>query len=73
MSWKMWKIERKGKVVTVYWGPMERVKHRIKPVGKLQKKQWRCSSEAVAKLQKERRIAEKRSKGYQQIPKATPR
>lgn len=69
-AWKIWKIERKGSEVTVWWGPAHQQKRDFKPVnkaGRLRRKRWRFRSEAAAKEAEMRRIQEKLNKGYQRF------
>jgi hypothetical protein len=67
VSWKMWKINRIGREVTVWWGPATVVRRRPQPVNTLQSKTWRFRTEAQAKEDAQRRIDEKLSKGYKKL------
>jgi len=64
VSWKMWKIERKGRTITVWWGPAIVVNRKITKSGSLQSKSWKYSSEAAAKEDELSRIQSKISSGY---------
>lgn len=69
VSWKLWKIERKGREVTVWWGPATIVKRKVKPANTLQSKAWRFRTEDAAKQDQARRIKEKLNKGYERKPR----
>jgi predicted DNA-binding WGR domain protein len=69
VSWKMWKIERAGRTVTVFWGPVVLRKRRVVPSAKLQTKVFRLSSEATAKAFELARIESKLRSGYQRRPR----
>ena len=67
VSWKMWKIERRGREVTVWWGPAVIVRRRPTPAYILQTKTWRFRNEDRAKEAEQERIREKLNKGYQRM------
>lgn len=69
-SWKIWKIERKGKVVTAWWEPGRLHKRRLIPVStanRMRSKTWRFRSEESARDDEQRRIQEKLRNGYQRV------
>jgi hypothetical protein len=70
LSWKIWKIERKGKRVTTWWGAAE-VGPRRKPVPKhdLQTKSWTFRTEEAAREDERRRLQEKENEGYERDPR----
>lgn len=69
MSYKVWKIEQKGRRVTVWWGPVKVVKRRILPLGRLNTKSWRFGTENAAKANEARRIGEQIAQGYERTPR----
>ena len=69
VSWKLWKIERKGREVSVWWGAVAVIKRRIVPTGRLQTKCWRFTSEPAALAFEAARIHSKEASGYQRKPK----
>jgi hypothetical protein len=71
VSWKLWKIERKRNVLTVWFGPARLVKRRPVAASSLQKRKWRFGSESRAKLAEQRRIDAKLDKGYKRMPRRT--
>lgn len=72
VSWKMWRIARKGRTVKVSWGPAKIENRKVTPVATLQGKTWTFSSEAAAKADEERRIREKLNGGYSKtVPQKT--
>lgn len=73
VSWKIWKIERKGNRVFTRWGPAILVKRRAVPKGNLQSKAWRFRSEEAAKDFERRRILSKLAKGYERNPRRRAR
>lgn len=68
LSWKIWKIERCGKVVEAHWGQATLNNRRFVPAYTLQRKRWQLTSVWEAKADYERRIAEKLGKGYGPLP-----
>ena len=65
VSWKIWKIERKGKSVSTYWAPAMLDGRRPLKVGAVfNTKTRRFKSEDVAKAFEEQRIKVKLRKGY---------
>jgi hypothetical protein len=67
VSWKMWKIERIGREVTVWWGPATVVRRRPTPVNTLQSKTWRFRTDERAKEAEQQRIQAKLNKGYKRM------
>jgi predicted DNA-binding WGR domain protein len=69
VSWKVWKIERKGRRVFTQWGPA--ILRDRKPV--LEYIQWsketRFGTEAGAKEYEQKKIESKLAKGYQRSPR----
>jgi hypothetical protein len=72
MSSKIWKIERKERVVTVWWGAAkwDSKARRVRSRFELQSKTFRFSSEAEAIRDSEARIAEKIGEGYERSPRS---
>jgi len=64
VSWKMWKIDRRERTVSVWWGPAIIVKRSVTKAATLQSRTWTYSTIAAAKADEERRIQEKLSGGY---------
>jgi hypothetical protein len=71
LSWKIWKIERKGKRVTTWWGAAE-VGSSRKPVPKydLMSKSRTFRTEDAAREDEQRRIREKENEGYERNPRS---
>ena len=69
VSWKIWKIARTGKVVTVFWGPARLRNRKVLPVGELQSKKRTFGSAAAAVKFEMNRIQSKISKGYERRPR----
>ena len=65
LSWKIWKVQRTGRTVTVYWGRAKLVKRKVAPAGTLRSKTLRFSSDGAACEYERRRIHEKLGKGYE--------
>jgi len=65
LSWKIWKIQRRGRAVTVFWGPAKLHKRRPKLVGAAQERTFRFDSLAKAEEFQKKRIQSKESKGYE--------
>lgn len=65
VSWKMWRIERRARTVTAWWGAATVDKRRkVTPVYRLQSKSWTFRTEAQAKECEASKIAEKLRGGY---------
>ena len=69
LSWKIWKIEQKGRAVTAWWGPVDVVGRKITPAARLQSKTWRFRTEALAKEDAGRRLTQKLNRGYEKKPR----
>jgi hypothetical protein len=69
VSWKIWKIQRKGRNVTVWWGPAVIEKRKPKPVGKLREKPRQFPTDDKAREFEEQRIKEKLRGGYKSVPR----
>lgn len=65
LSWKIWKVRRDGRAVTVFWEPARLVKRKVAPAGTLQSKTLRFPSDGAAGEYERRRIREKLGKGYE--------
>jgi hypothetical protein len=73
VSWKIWRIERRGRVVTTWWGPAGLIARRAVPKSQLQSREKPCRSIAAARAHEESRIARKLAKGYERYPKRAGR
>jgi predicted DNA-binding WGR domain protein len=69
VSWKVWKIRRKGRVVETRWGPIKIIKRKVVPTGTLQGKQWKFSATLAAEEFYDKKVREKQRKGYQVSPR----
>jgi predicted DNA-binding WGR domain protein len=69
VSWKIWKIQRKGRAVIVSWGPARLESRKVVPAGSLQSRELRFDSTAAAMMYERNRIESKLSKGYQRAPR----
>ena len=69
VSWKTWKIERKGRRVCVWWGAVSVIQRQVAPTGKLQTKCWRFPSASAAVAFEAARIRSKLAGGYERKPK----
>lgn len=69
VSWKIWKIERKGRIVTTWWGPAALIKRRVKAKGDLQCKSRKFRDVVFAKRFASARIDAKLRKGYERKPR----
>jgi hypothetical protein len=67
VSWKLWKIERRGRAVSVWWGAAVLSRRRPVPAGSLRTKTWRFRSEALAEKFEQQRIANKIRSGYKRM------
>ena len=68
VSWKIWKIMRRGQKVQVWWGPAKIIGHKVLPAF-LQTQSWVFKSEALAKASEQRRVTEKLAGGYELKPR----
>lgn len=73
VSWKIWKIERKGRKVTLLWGPAVLKRRRVKPANTLQSKVLQFSSIEEARQYETARIKAKTGKGYKRSPRRRSR
>ena len=72
VSWKIWKIERKGRQVTTWWGPAALIRRKVVPLGKLQSNIERTPpfrTVTDAARYENARIARKLAKGYERRPR----
>jgi hypothetical protein len=69
VSWKMWKIERNGRVVTTWWGPAHINGRRVTPSRALQSKTVEFSSAGDAKEHERLRVQNKLWVGYERQPR----
>lgn len=65
VSWKIWKIERKARTVTTWWGPAEVRNRRVIFAAKAQHKANPFPSVQAALDQERALIASKLKKGYE--------
>lgn len=65
VSWKIWKIERKGCSVTTFWGPAALKKRKVIPERPLISKTRKFQSVKAACAFEEERIQNKLGKGYE--------
>lgn len=71
LSMKIWKIERRGRAVSVWWGRavLDKKERRPKAAAKLMTKTWRFRTEALARADLRRRIKEQLAQGYERSPR----
>lgn len=70
VSWKVWKIQRKGRVVETRWGPIKIVRRRIVHSRVLSCKRWPpFPTLRAAEAFYERKVREKLRAGYQLKPR----
>lgn len=70
VSWKIWKIQRKGNRLQTWWGPAEIGPRRIPvPKHELQTKSWTFRTEEAARENEQRRIRKKANEGYERKPR----
>ena len=72
VSKKIWKIQRRGRIITAYWGSAIWTGKRPQP-GQLRSRTWRLRTEALAIAEEKRRINEKLNEGYERIPPRKPK
>jgi len=65
VSWKIWRIERRGRTITFFWGPALIQKRKILPVGVLQSRKSVFPTIHAASDHEEKRIREQMRKGYE--------
>jgi len=69
VSWKVWKIQRKGRRVQTWWGAAHLVRRKVVPTHSLQTKSWTFRTEEAAREDEQRRIREKLNGGYERNPR----
>jgi len=69
VSWKIWRVEQKGRRVRVWWGPATLFGRRAVLVGVVGRRSWTFGSEKAAREDARRRVAEKLAKGYEVEPR----
>jgi hypothetical protein len=65
VSWKIWKIERDRRKVTMFWGAATLRNRKVTPTGTLKSKIRHFSSEDAAREFEAGRIRSKLRKGYE--------
>jgi predicted DNA-binding WGR domain protein len=68
VSWKIWKIQRKGKRLQTWWGPAALVRRKAVPKSTLQTQSWNFRTDEAARQDEQRRIREKLNEGYERNP-----
>jgi hypothetical protein len=72
VSWKIWKISRKGRRVITHWGAARIVGRKVRAVGRMQSNIRRTpafTSVSEASAYMKRRILTKLRKGYEVTPR----
>jgi len=67
VSWKVWKIERRERKVTVWFGKATVKLHKLVPSNTLSTKSWTFRTDQAAIEAVKRRIQEKEKEGYEKI------
>lgn len=70
VSWKIWKINRRGRTVVASWGPAVLRRRRVVPARPLQSRTWSFKTTAAAQASELVRVGEKLRKGYVRQPRA---
>ena len=65
VSWKIYKLHRKGTAVTMWWGPAKLVKRKVKERDTLQHQTKWFPSEAAAIDFEKKQVASKIARGYE--------
>jgi predicted DNA-binding WGR domain protein len=65
VSWKIWKIQLRGRTITTFWGPAILKKRRVVPQATLQSKTRTFASTKQAIHHERRLVASKLQKGYE--------
>jgi len=65
LSWKIWKISRRGKIVTTRWGPAELLSRKVVPSASLQSKVQKFGTVQEAVNFENKIIQSKLNKGYE--------
>jgi predicted DNA-binding WGR domain protein len=75
LSSKIWKIERRGRVVQAWWGraKYDTTTRRLRPQFELLTKAWRFATAAQAIATMDARIDGKLKEGYQRSPRRRKR
>jgi hypothetical protein len=68
-TWKIWRIERRRRTVTVLWGPVALERRWVVPKGWLRTESFRLSSEAAARAFEAARVASKLRYGHERRPR----
>ena len=68
VSWKVWKIERRDRKVTVWFGKATVKLHKLVPYNTLSSKSWTFRTDKAAIEAVKKRIQEKENEGYEKIP-----
>ena len=70
VSWKVWKIQREGRIVETRWGPIKIVRRRIVYSRVLSCKRWPAfPTLEAAEIFYERKVREKLRAGYELKPR----
>lgn len=69
VSWKMWKVQRRGRTVTIYWGRATIRNHKLMPAGSLTAKSFKFRAVADAQAELAWRVERKLAKGYAVLPR----
>jgi hypothetical protein len=69
MSYKIWKIERRNRTVTVWYGGAIVKSRRPVPGHGQRTKSWTFANQDAAIENEKRRIREKENEGYKRIPR----
>jgi hypothetical protein len=65
ISWKIWKIERRGRIIRRWWGRAQIVDRRVQPAGKLQPHSKTFGSVEAAAVFEQKLIDSKLRGGYE--------
>ena len=68
-SYKIWKVERRNRTVTVWFGPAILKSRRPVPAHGLTTRSWTFKTENAAVENERLRVREKENEGYQRIPR----
>lgn len=69
VSWKIWRIERRGHSVTTWWGAAHVVRRKVVPMSNFGSKSRTFRSDAAAREFEKARIRSKENKGYRRRPR----
>jgi hypothetical protein len=70
VSWKLWKIKRRGRSLTAFWGAAVLQDRRVVPANTLRSRTWTFRTPAAAEASLKARIDEKLRKGYERRTRA---